>query len=165
MVAHEIGEITELPCRDIELLRHGLEHGMELTVLATAKLHDTQQEHGFLVGADLAMEVVANGGDDRLGVKLVVHLVCDAKVAVQVKIGADISNSEMVTKITHEHIFCPCFIHLLLFAEKGKQADEAGEDYISHPCLCLMVSIERDVEKFFVCKFKKINRLNLQLMS
>ena len=55
-VAHEVGKVAVLFLGNTELLCHRLEHVMGTFAVAAAELHETQQQEGFLRGADLSVE-------------------------------------------------------------------------------------------------------------
>ena len=62
----------------------------------------------------------ADAADSRYRIQIVAHLVGHSHIAVEVEIEVDVTDTKMTTQIADEHIFCPSFIHLFLFAEKGK---------------------------------------------
>ena len=41
-----------------------------------------------------------------LCIQIVSHLIGSPHIAIQVEVGFDISDTEMVTKVIHKHIFC-----------------------------------------------------------
>ena len=126
LVGDKVEVVVVLLVRNVELLGHGSEHGIGLKTIFATELHETQQQQCTLVGQDLSVQTGADGRNGILTVQVVRHLVGHAHVAVQVEVEIGVSDAEVMTQIAHEHVLCPCFIHLLLFAKQGKQADEAG---------------------------------------
>ena len=108
---------------------------MNSSVLHPAELHDTQEQHGFLAGLNLSVQIVTDRRDDNLRVKVVTHLIDPSHVCIEVYVSIDVPDPEMMTQIAHEHIFCPRLIYLFFLAEQCKQAKETGQNNIGHRCI------------------------------
>ena len=83
LVADKVDEVVEQLLWHIELFGHGAEDRMDLGVLDTTELHDTQQQHRFFRSADLTMQIVANRSYDGLCVQIVTHLVDTPHVGIK----------------------------------------------------------------------------------
>ena len=55
-VSHEVRKVAILFLRNTEFLCHRLEHVMGTLAVAAAKLHETQQQQGFLRGTNLSVK-------------------------------------------------------------------------------------------------------------
>ena len=96
-VSHEVGKVTILFLGNTELLRHRLEHVMGTLAVAATELHETQQQQGFLRGANLSVKRRADGVDRVLGIQVVGHLIGHAHITIQVEIEVDVTDTEMTT--------------------------------------------------------------------
>ena len=138
LVVHKVHEIGQQLWTDMELLSHDFKHGMQCAALETAEFHETQEQHRLLAGSYLTVQVVTNRGHDSLGVEFFGHLVGRPHIAVEVKIQVDVADAEVVTQVIHKHVLCPCLIHLFLFAEQGKQAQETGKNDVRHRAVVIL---------------------------
>ena len=96
-VADEVGKGFVLTVRDMELPGHGVEHGDGLQTVVAAELHETQQQQGLFVPADLSVQGGADAIHRLFTVQVIRHLVRHAHVAVQVEIKVNVADSEMMT--------------------------------------------------------------------
>ena len=95
---------------------------MHGAVFVAAEFHDAQQQHCGLARLNFPVEIFADGTHRVERVEVFTHFIDPAHVAVEVQVGIDVANAEVMTQIAHEHGLCPCLIYLFFLAKQGKQA-------------------------------------------